>query len=59
MVEQWWDSYLFQGSLSFIVASKLKALKVDLGKWNEEVFGDVGRKKKILWEEVCAFDIIE
>jgi hypothetical protein len=59
MVEQWWDSYHFQGSLSFIVASKLKALKVDLGKWNEEVFGDVGRKKKILWEEVCAFDIIE
>jgi hypothetical protein len=41
------------------VASKLKALKVDLKRWNEEVFGDVGRKKKILLEEVCAFDTIE
>jgi hypothetical protein len=28
--KQWWDSYHFQGSLSFIVAIKLKALKVDL-----------------------------
>ena len=55
----WWDSFHFQGSLSFIVASKLKALKVDLRKWNEEVFGDVERKKKILWEEVCVVDIIE
>jgi hypothetical protein len=23
------------------------------------VFGDVGRKKKILLEELCAFDIVE
>jgi hypothetical protein len=58
-VKQWWDSYHFQGSPSFIVASKLKALKVDLRRWNEEVFGNVGRKKKILLEELCAFDIIE
>jgi hypothetical protein len=55
----WWDSYHFLGSSSFIVANKLKALKVDLKKWNVEVFGDVGRKREILLEEVCAFDIIE
>jgi hypothetical protein len=29
------------------VASELKALKVVL-RWNEEVFGNAGRKKKIL-----------
>jgi hypothetical protein len=29
----WWDSYHFLGSSSFIVANKLKALKVDLKKW--------------------------
>jgi hypothetical protein len=56
-VKHWWDFYRFQGSSSFNVASKVKALKVDLRQWNEEVFGDVGRKKKIFWEEV--FDIIE
>jgi hypothetical protein len=27
--KQWWNSYHFQGSLSFIVAIKLKALKID------------------------------
>ena len=36
----------FQGLPSFILASKLKALKVDLNKWNEEIFGDVGKKRK-------------
>jgi hypothetical protein len=33
----WWDSYHFQGSLSFIVASKFKALKVDLRNGNSYV----------------------
>ena len=58
-VKQWWDSYHFQGSLSFVVANKLKVLKVHPRIWNEEVFSDVGKKKKILFEEVCAFDTIE
>jgi len=37
--------------LSFVLASKLKALKTDLKKWNEELFGNVERKKQILLEE--------
>jgi hypothetical protein len=28
-----------------MLANKLKSLKLDLKKWNEEVFGDIGRKK--------------
>jgi hypothetical protein len=28
------------------VASELKALTVDLRRWNDEVFGDVGRERK-------------
>jgi NADPH-dependent 7-cyano-7-deazaguanine reductase QueF-like protein len=44
--------------LSFILASKLKALKVYLNRWNEEVFGNVERKK-ILLKELHVFDIIE
>jgi hypothetical protein len=31
-----------------VLAKKLKALKADLKKWNEEVFGDVGKKKELL-----------
>lgn len=29
-VKAWWKSYQFPGSLSFVLASKLKALKGDL-----------------------------
>jgi len=36
----------------------LKALKVDLKKWNDEVFGDVGKKKELL-EGIREWDCIE
>jgi hypothetical protein len=39
-MRQWWDPYLFQGTPSFILASKIKALKVDLKRWNEEALGN-------------------
>jgi hypothetical protein len=58
-VKQWWDSYSFQGTPSYILACKLKALKQDLKKWNEEVFGSVERNKRKLFEELQAFDSIE
>lgn len=34
----WWASYSFSGTPSFILAVKLKALKFDLKKWNNEFF---------------------
>jgi len=34
-------------------------LKIDLKRWNEEVFGNVERRKKILLEELRVFDIVE
>jgi hypothetical protein len=59
MVKQLWDSYLFQGSPSFVLARKLKALKLDLKKWNEKVFGNVERNKRKLIEDLQAFNVIE
>jgi len=59
LVKQWWDSYLFPGSPSFVLARKLKALKLDLKKWIEEVFGNVERNKRKLIEDLQAFDVIE
>ena len=44
-VKQWWISYHFQGSLGFIWARKLKALK----SWNEVVFDNIERRKKLLF----------
>ena len=58
-VKEWWDSYIFYGTPSYIMACKLKALKVDLKKWNEEVFGNVGlKKKKKLMAELEELDAL-
>jgi hypothetical protein len=48
----WWGSYDFQGSSSFVLASKLKVLKEDIKKWNRESFGDVHIKKLELMREL-------
>ena len=45
-VKDWGDSYQFQGTPSYRMAMKLKALKVDLKKWNKLEFGNVAVKKK-------------
>jgi hypothetical protein len=57
-VKQWWMSYSFQGSPSLTLARKLKALKLGLKKWNEEVFGNVGKHKKVLLDELQVLDVI-
>jgi hypothetical protein len=44
---------------TYVLANKLKALKTDLKKWNEEVFGEVGKKKKELLEGVRELDLVE
>ena len=50
-VQQWWNGYCFVSSCSFILAQKLKDLKVDLKKWNREEIGDLAfrEKKKICY----------
>ena len=45
-VKQWWEGYSFEGSTSFILAQKLKALKADLKRWNREEFCDLAFRKK-------------
>ncbi len=40
-VHNWRSSYQFTGTSSFILEKKLKALKTDLKKWNDEEFEHV------------------
>jgi hypothetical protein len=47
-VRGWWDSYSFPGSPSHTLASKLKALKMDLKKWNVNEFGNIHFKHQKL-----------
>jgi hypothetical protein len=48
----WWGGYDFQGSPSFVLAIKLKALKEDLKQWNKETFGDIRLKLLELMREL-------
>jgi hypothetical protein len=58
-VRLWWLAYHFQGSPNFIFPKKLKALKLDLKKWNEQEFGKVEFIKKALMEELSALGRLE
>ena len=55
----WWESYHFQGTSSFVLANKLKMLKIDLKKWNVEVFGNVEEHGKQLWKDLGYLENIE
>ncbi len=44
-VKEWWASYHFTGTPSYILAHKLKVLKHDLKRWNEVEFGNIVVKK--------------
>ena len=55
-VKQWWEGYSFEGSPSFILAQKLKALKSYLKKWNMEEFGDLAFRKKNKLTKLMGLD---
>ena len=58
-VKLWWDSYQFLGTPSFILANKLRSLKLDLKKWNNSNFGNLSMNKTKLKAELLEFDIVE
>ena len=58
LLRNWWQGLHFVGSFSFVLASKLKALKGILKVWNKEVFGRVKTKKEAL-SRVFFWDDLE
>ena len=52
LLKGWWQSLRFNGSFSFILVEKLKALKAILKYWNKDVFGKVGVNKKLALDKV-------
>ena len=59
LLRGWWQSLQFSGSFSFVLASKLKALKGILKVWNKEVFGRVELKKKRGLSRISFWDEVE
>jgi hypothetical protein len=58
-VRNWWGSYQFSGTASYVLANKLKALKGDLKKWNEDEFGHVTMKKNMMMADLRELDLVE
>ena len=58
-VRNWWASFSFMGSPSFILAKKLRALKGEIKRWNLEVFGNVGARNKAWAKDLEQLDSIE
>ena len=59
LLRDWWQSLHFSGSFSFILASKLKALKGILKACNKEVFGRVDLKKKEALSRISFWNDVE
>ena len=57
-VRGWWSSYQFQGTPSFILAKKLRALKGDIKTWNKTVFGNIGVQIKERVDELKALELV-
>ena len=56
LLKRWWQRLSFNGSFSFILAEKFKALKAILKSWNKDVFGQVGVNKKLALDKVNLWD---
>uniref|UniRef100_A0A2N9I916 Reverse transcriptase domain-containing protein n=1 Tax=Fagus sylvatica TaxID=28930 RepID=A0A2N9I916_FAGSY len=59
LVKEWWESYSVIGTPSYMFAAKLKALKVDLKKWNATHFGHVSLQKKQMMADLRGLDEVE
>ena len=59
MVKNWWHSLSFNDTCSFILASKLKALKALLKPWNRDVFGRVEANKGKVLLRISSWDDLE
>ena len=46
LIRDWWWSFEFRGTYSYVLMEKIKAPKVKLKAWNKGVFGNVDDQKK-------------
>ncbi|RVW65596.1 putative ribonuclease H protein [Vitis vinifera] len=59
LLKGWWQGFNYNGSYSFILTEKLKALKIKLKEWNSEVFGRIEVNKRLALDKVSHWDIQE
>ncbi|RVW73021.1 hypothetical protein CK203_057450 [Vitis vinifera] len=59
LMKSWWEGVSFNGSASFILAEKIKVLKVKLKEWNRDSFGRIELRKNVALEQVQFWDARE
>ena len=59
ILKGWWQELQYHRSFSFVISSKLKALKGLLKNWNREVFGKVEYQKKDALRRASYWDELE
>ncbi|RVW43416.1 Transposon TX1 uncharacterized 149 kDa protein [Vitis vinifera] len=59
LLKLWWEEGSFSGSASFILAEKLKFMKVKLKEWNRNSFGRVEYRKNMALEQMEYWDAKE
>ena len=59
LITDWWQSFDFMGTHSYVMMEKMRALKVKLKAWNKEVFGNVEEQKKSALKNVALWDDME
>ena len=58
LIEKWWKIFEGRGAGSYVVAAKLKALKLKLECWNKEVFERVEERKNQALQNLACWDTI-
>jgi len=59
IIDEWWGEARVNGYASYVIANKLKYIKVKLKSWNREVFGDIRTKKFDFLSIINALDAKE
>ncbi|RVW72233.1 hypothetical protein CK203_054933 [Vitis vinifera] len=59
LMKSWWEGVSFNGSASFMMAEKIKVLKVKLKEWNRDSFGRIELRKNAALEQVQIWDARE
>ena len=59
LIRDWWQSFEFRGTHSYVLMEKMKALKAKIKEWNKGVFGCVDEQKKSALNKVAHWDDME
>ncbi|WMV46111.1 hypothetical protein MTR67_039496 [Solanum verrucosum] len=55
-VREWWSSFRYTGRPDYVLACKLKALKLKLKEWKQEEGGNLGIQRRRLLEQLAELD---